>query len=107
MLPTFNEQNGEWEVEYIYNGKTIYDFGNLQSVFETFSQMGLYYPYKIKDSTIIDDWQGHCHTFNQLLNVIADEYEFFSIEGFEDYYSKQEREFIQAILNAYKQHTLS
>ena len=105
FIPMFNEEQGEWEVEAFYNGKLVYDSGKLDTVMETFAHSGLYYPYKTKDSVTTDDWQDHCHSFDELLHVIADEYESFSIEGFEDYYSKQEREFIQAILDAYKVHT--
>ena len=102
MIPTYNEDNNEWEVEAVWNGRRVYDSGDLLSIMETFSHSGLYYPYKTKDSKQIDDWEDHCHSFDDLLHVIAEEYDSFSITGYEDHYSKQEQEFIQKILTAYK-----
>ena len=61
-----------------------------------FARTGLYFPYN--DSQTKDrEYSSHDHYFEGVLKALLDDPEGFSIEGFEEYYSAQEREMLKAV----------
>ena len=61
-----------------------------------FARTSLYFPYN--DSQTKDrEYSGHDHYFEGVLKALLDDPEGFSIEGFEEYYSAQEREMLEAV----------
>ncbi len=61
-----------------------------------FARTGVYFPYN--DSQTKDqEYSGHDHYFEGVLKALLDDPEGFSIEGFEEYYSVQEREMLEAV----------
>ena len=70
--------------------------GNLLYVASEFARTGLYFPYN--DSQTKDrEYSGHDHSFEGVLRALLDDPEGFSVEGFEEYYSVQEREMLKAV----------
>ena len=59
-----------------------------------YARTGLCFPYRTKDTK---DWQEHAHGFEGVIEALLEEPESFSIERFEEYYSRQELEMIKAI----------
>ncbi len=72
-----------------------------QGCVEEFACVGLYYPYHLKGFNERNH-QPHTHSFEGLVREILGNYAIFSIEGLEEYYSKQELEFIEGALAALK-----
>ena len=63
-----------------------------------FARTGLYFPYN--DSQTKDrEYSGHDHSFEGVIRALLDDPEGFTIEGFEEYYSAQEREMLEEIQN--------
>ena len=61
-----------------------------------FARTSLYFPYN--DSQTKDrEYSGHDHYFEGVLKALLDDPEGFSIEGFEEYYSAQEQEMLEAV----------
>ena len=72
-----------------------------QDCIEEFACVGLYYPYHLKGFDE-QNYQPHTHSFEELVREILKNYAIFSIDGFEEYYSKQELEFITDAIKALK-----
>ena len=70
---------------------------NLEYTTEEIANFNLTFPYQLKGKEK-DDWTHHAHTWHELVQDILEDYEIFSIEGFEEYYSKQEQKFIDKLL---------
>lgn len=70
--------------------------GDLLYVASEFARTGLVFPYN--DSAARDrGYHGHDHSFEGVLRALLDDPEGFSVEGFEEYYSAQEREMLDAV----------
>ena len=65
--------------------------GDLLYVVSEFARTGLYFPYN-DTSTKDREYNGHAHSFEGVIQALLDDPEGFTIQGFEDYYSLQERE---------------
>lgn len=79
----------------------------LQDIYEWITREGLYYPYHVdvgyEGHTGLDYTECHEHSFERLLVALRHQWmNGFSIKGYEEYYSEQEREFIEAILESYR-----
>ena len=48
-------------------------------------------------STAGREYSGHLHSFDGVIRALLDDPESFTIKGFEDHYSKQERDMLSAI----------
>ena len=75
------------------------NYDDLEEKIEEISKTNLIYPYLLEgDEKKNDDYVNHVHTWYHLMNVILKEYNRFSIEGYENYYSVQEQDMIQFII---------
>ena len=70
--------------------------GDLLYVASEYARTGLYFPYN-DASTALKDYSAHSHSFDGVIRALLDDPESFTIKGFEDYYSKQERDMLSAI----------
>ena len=68
--------------------------GDLLYVVSEFARAGLYFPYH---TTKALGGRGHDHYFEGVLESLLDDPEGFSIQGYEEHYSKQEIEMLEAI----------
>ena len=68
--------------------------GDLLYVASEYARTGFCFPYRTKDTK---DWQEHAHGFEGVIEALLEDPENFSIEGFEEYYSRQELEMLMAI----------
>ena len=91
--PDYDRKQKIWRVEFPDRDM---EEGSLQYVASEFAGMGLYYPYH-DSGTKGKDYCGHAHEFDGIIEALLDDPEGFSIEGFESYYSEQERKMLQAI----------
>ena len=75
------------------------NYDELEEQIELISKTNLIYPYHLEDDEKKpDNWVNHVHTWYHLMNVILKEYNRFSIEGYENYYSVQEQEMIKFLI---------
>ena len=100
MIPYYSSKKGKWRVkiEGEYQGKnyTQTEEGTLSEVVCEYLRTSLYYPFWLDEDRNEDrDFQPHAHSFDWVLSYLMEYPEHFSIEGFEEYYSKQEIELIQ------------
>ncbi len=70
--------------------------GDLLYVASEFARTGLYFPYN-DTSTKDREYSGHAHNFEGVIQALLDDPEGFTIQGFEDYYSLQEREMLDTM----------
>lgn len=92
-IPYYNRKECCWKVRV--DGRL--EKGCLEYVCCEFTKNGLFYPYRTKPDT--SKWREHSHTFEGVLADLIHNPKTFSIKGFEEYYSKQEIEFLDAIQN--------
>ena len=72
----------------------IHEEGCLEYVCGEFAKAGLFYPFR----TSIDKTEHeHEHTFEGVLASLLETPEHFSVQGFEEYYSKQEIAFLDKV----------
>lgn len=76
-------------------------FYELENKVEELSVYNLIFPYHLNGKEI-ENWTHHDHTWHHLMLTIMREYEIFSIEGFEEFYSKQEQELIKRLISGLK-----
>jgi len=87
----------EWRVDFP-NRRT--ERGDVEYVASEFCNDGLYYPFNCNDSGEHDiPW--HEHSFHRVVENALEYPDTFSIDGFEEYYSEQERTFLINIRNKY------
>lgn len=91
--PYYDLKQKIWRVEFPDRDM---EEGSLQYVASEFARTGLYYPYH-NSKTKQEDYCGHAHEFDGIIEALLDDPEGFSIEGFEAYYSEQERKMLLAI----------
>ena len=70
--------------------------GDLPYVASEFARTGLYFPYN-DSSSRTRGYHGHDHSFEGVLRALLDDPDGLSIDGYEDYYSAQEREMLDAV----------
>ena len=68
--------------------------GDLLYVASEYARTCPYFPYH---TTKALGGHGHDHNFEGVLEALLDDPEGFSIQGYEEYYSKQETEMLEAI----------
>lgn len=68
--------------------------GDLLYVASEFARIGLYYPYHTAKAL---GGHGHDHYFEGVLEALLDDPEEFSIKGYEEHYSRQEMELLDAV----------
>lgn len=99
-IPYYSKKNDKWRVKIKmeYKGKDCIqtEEGDLEYVVCEYLATSLYYPFWLDADRNTDrDFQPHDHSFNDVLSWLLHYPEHFSIEGFEEYYSKQEIELLQ------------
>lgn len=92
-LPHYNHTTELWKVDFqdrdTEEGDPLY-------VASEFAKTSLYFPYNTS-STINKEFSGHAHSFEGVIHALLGDPQGFTIRGFEDYYSQQEREFLEAV----------
>lgn len=68
--------------------------GDLLYVVSEYARSGLYFPYH---TTKAVDGNGHDHFFKGVVEALLNDPTGFSIRGYEEYYSKQEIELLDAV----------
>ena len=74
--------------------------GDLLYVASEYARTGLFFPYY---TTKAMGGRGHDHYFEGVLEALLDDPEGFSIQGYEEHYSKQEIEMLEAIQRKLKE----
>ena len=93
FLPYYDRGTHTWRVDFADRDS---EEGDLLYVSSEYARTGLYFPYNDADSTG-KDYSGHAHSFEGVIHALLDDPDRFTIAGFEVFYSKQEREMLQAI----------
>lgn len=93
--PRYDRRKKSWRVDFPDRAS---EEGDLLYVASEFARTGLYFPYN-DSSSGKRGYNGHAHSFEEVLQAVLADPEGFSIDGFEDYYSGQEREMLQAVRN--------
>ena len=92
-LPTYDRRRKRWQVDFDDRDSEV---GGLLYVAGEFARGGLYFPYH--DSvTKGREYPSHAHSFEGVLHALLGDPAGFSIEGFEDSYSAQERDMLRAV----------
>ncbi len=92
-LPHYDHTTGLWKVGFPDRDT---EEGDLLYVASEFAKTSLYFPYNTS-STINKEFSGHAHSFEGVIHALLGDPKGFTIRGFEDYYSHQEREFLEAV----------
>ena len=71
----------------------------LEEKIEMLTGTNLIYPYSLSGKDR-EDFIFHEHSWHYLMSVIFKEYKIFSIEGYEEYYSKQEIDIINKLVKS-------
>ena len=98
----YNEKSKTWKVNVPGWG---IEEGSLQYVIGEFIGFNLIYPYNT-EQTQNCEYHGHSHEFDGVLKALLHYPDSFSIEGFEEYYSKQELDLLQRLQNKLKANTV-
>jgi len=94
-IPQVSRSNREWRIE-LPDGQV--EKGSLEYVLGELAHTNLLLPYSTAQ-TEANDYDGHAHDFEGVLYALLHYPDSFSIAGFEDYYSQQEIEFLDAVQN--------
>ena len=94
-IPQISRANREWRVE-LPDGQV--EQGSLEYVLGELAHTNLILPYDTAQ-TKANNYYGHAHDFEGVLYALLNYPESFSIAGFEDYYSQQEIDFLNAVQN--------
>lgn len=95
FLPHYDRGIGAWRVDFPDRDA---EEGDLLYVAGEYAKTGLYFPYN-DSATAGKAYSGHAHSFDGVIRALLDDPSGFTISGFEDHYSKQEREMLCAIQN--------
>ena len=91
--PYYDRRHKTWRVEFPDRDA---EEGDLLYVASEFARTGLYFPHN--DSTTKGkEYSGHSHEFEGVLAALLDDPAGFTIDGFEEYYSDQERKMLRVI----------
>ena len=91
--PRYDRRKKTWQVDFEDRDS---EEGGLLYVAGEFARTGLYYPYR-DSATKGREYPGHAHSFEGVLHALLDDPAGFTIEGFEEYYSEQERDMLRAV----------
>ena len=91
--PRYDRRKKTWRVDFEDRDA---EEGSLLYVAGEFARTGLYFPYN-DSGTRGGESPGHAHSFEGVLHALLDDPAGFGIEGFEEYYSGQEREMLRAV----------
>ena len=101
-IPHYSKKKNTWRVKikYEYKGKKYSrtEEGSLTDVVCEYLNTSLYFPFWLDENRDEDSisLQPHDHSFDNMLSWLLHNPEHFSIDGFEEYYSKQEIELMHA-----------
>ena len=90
--PYYDHEKKIWKVRFPDRDA---EEGDLLYVVSEFSRSGLYYPYNNKQ-TRNKKHSGHSHSLEGVIEALLDDPDWFSILGFEKYYSQQEIDLLVA-----------
>ena len=90
--PYYDHEKKTWRVRFPDRDA---EEGDLLYVVSEFTRSGLYYPYNNKQ-TRNKKHSGHCHSFEGVIEALLEDPDWFSIVGFEEYYSQQEIDLLAA-----------
>ena len=93
LRPFYDRRKKNWRVEFEDRDA---EEGGLIYVVSEFARTGLYFPFHDSASRG-REYPDHAHSFEGVLRALLDDPAGFSIEGFEEYYSAQEREMLHAV----------
>jgi len=98
-VPHYCKKANEWRcmVSYPWGGRNYEERGDIEYVMGEFARYGETYDFNYEEITRKDDWQDHAHSFVGVLCTLIRWPEHFSVEGFEEQYSKQQIELIKAV----------
>lgn len=93
-VPVYNRRKDIWKVHV--DGRL--EEGDVLYVCCEFTGKGVIYPFHTRRSRE-DGWHDHTHGFDGVLEALLEDEapEAFSVEGFEEYYSKQELEMLRKV----------
>ena len=91
--PYYDRGEQTWRVDFPDRAS---EEGDLLYVASEYARTGLYFPYN-DASTAGKDYSAHSHSFDGVIRALLDDPESFTVKGFEDHYSKQERDMLSAI----------
>jgi len=93
LRPHYDQRKKTWRVDFEDRDS---EEGGLLYVAGEFAKTGLYFPYNDSE-TKGREYPGHAHSFEGVLHALLDDPAGFTIEGFEGYYSEQERDMLRAV----------
>ena len=98
-VPHYCTRANEWRCMVDYPGaeRKYEERGDIEYVMGEFTQYGQVYHFHCAEPSQIDGWQDHEHDFAGVLWTLIRWPEQFSIEGFEEDYSRQEIELIKTV----------
>ena len=91
--PRYDRRKKTWRVDFEDRDA---EEGSLLYVAGEFAKTGLYFPYN-DSGTKGREYPGHAHSFEGVLHALLNDPAGFSIEGFEEYYSEQERDMLRTV----------
>lgn len=94
-LPHYDRLKRCWTVDFPDRDS---EEGDLLYVASEFARTGLIFPYNTSRSQG-SEYHEHSHGFEGVIRALLDDPNGFTIRGFEEYYSKQEREMLSEIQN--------
>ena len=98
--PYYDGRHRVWKVDIPDWGT---EEGSLLYVAGEFARTSLVYPFNTSE-TMGKEYSDHEHSFNGVIENLLIDPKGFSIEGFEDYYSRQEIEMLTAIQKKILEH---
>ena len=97
-VPYYDPEQGVWKV----NVGDYTEEGDLLYVACEYCRTSLYYPYNTAQ-TAGKPWHGHDHSMSGVIHSLLQEPFTFNIDGFEEYYSEQEKELLRMLQDRLKQ----
>ena len=92
-LPHYLKSKKLWKVSFPDRQS---EEGDLLYVASEFARTGLYFQYHTSETTG-KEYSAHDHFFEGVIKALLADPTGFTVEGFEEYYSKQELEMLQAV----------
>lgn len=91
--PHYDRRNKCWKVDFPDRGS---EQGDLLYVAGEYAMTSLCFPYHTSQ-TRGKEYSGHSHSFEGVIRSLLEDPDGFTIEGFEEYYSEQERDMLKQI----------
>lgn len=98
-VPHYCKRSKEWRcmVDYPWAESNYEERGTLEYVMAEFSQYCEIYHFKYEDAPHMEVWQDHEHEFAGVLLSLINCPKHFSVEDFEDEYSKQQLDLMKVV----------